>query len=111
MNYLQEFMAECNRQTRTADAAGKVISQEEVTINGSVYFGTFAQVQVESTMERHGYEDSVAFTFTSAAEQYTTPPQPRQMLKRNINNVEYFIQSVDNKNPLLFTFVLVDREP
>jgi hypothetical protein len=104
MNLLQNFMAECSRQSRP-------INQEEVDINGSPYFGTFGDPQVNEDMIRQGYEGQIVIPFLSAAEQYAIPPEARQVLTRKANNVKYLIQSVDAKDPVTFTFLLVDREP
>jgi hypothetical protein len=103
MNLLQSFMAECNRQTRG-------INQEEVIINGSKFYGTFGDPQMMPIMTRNGYEDQLVQPFISSADQYASPPESRQSLTRTKNNTVYFIQMVDAKDPVAFTFILVDRE-
>ncbi len=96
-------MAECHRQARP-------INQEPVEINGSIWYGTFGDPQVISDMIRQGYEDQIAIPFVAAAGQHGTPPLARQILTRKKNNVQYLIQSIDAKDPVTLTFVLVDRE-
>jgi hypothetical protein len=103
MNALQSFMAECNRQTRA-------INQEAVIINGSKFYGTFGDPQLMPIMTRQGFEDHIVQPFISSADQYASPPESRQNLTRCKNNVVYFIQMVDGKDPVAFTFILVDRE-
>src|SRR5688500_2627809 len=103
MNALQSFMAACNRQTRA-------INQEEVVINGSKHRGSFGDPQMMPVMTRNGYEEQMVPPFVSSADHYASPPLSRQKLTRTKNNVEYFIQMVDARDPVLFTFILVDRE-
>src|SRR5688572_9407582 len=104
MNLLQQFMAECNRQTRP-------INQEEVVINGSPFFGTFGDPQLQPVAGRFGSEDQIVYPFLSSADQYATPPQAKQKLIRSANNVEYFIEAIDSKDPVTYTFILLDRQP
>ena len=103
MNLLQSFMAECNRQTRG-------IIQEEVVLNGSKVFGTFGDPQLLPDMVREGYQDQVVIPFLSSKDQYASPPESRGKLTRLVNNQEYFIRMVDSKDPVVYTFILVDRE-
>ncbi len=103
MNLLQSFMAECNRQTRA-------INQEEVEINGSIWFMTFGDPQVLQDMVRQGYEGQIVIPAVAAAGQHAVAPLPNQELTRKKNNVKYLIQSIDTKDPVALTFVLVDRD-
>jgi len=104
MNFLQSFIAECQNQARD-------INQEEVEINGESWFGTFGDPQVISDMVRHGYENEIVIPFVAAAGQQATEPVALQVLKRKQNNVEYLIRSIDPKDPVTLTFLLVDRKP
>jgi hypothetical protein len=103
MNLLQSFMAECNRQTRG-------INQEPVVINGAKVFGSFGDPQMLPVMTRQGYEDQIVQPFIASADQFASHPLSHQKLTRCKNNVEYFIQMVDAKDPVAFTFILTDRE-
>jgi hypothetical protein len=103
MNALQTFMRDCNRQTRA-------INQEAVTINGSKYFGTFGDPQLMPVMTRNGSEDHIVQPFISSADQYASKPLSHQNLTRQKTNVVYFVQMVDAKDPVAYTFILVDRE-
>ncbi len=96
-------MAECNRQTRT-------VNQEAVIINGSKFFGTFGDPQMIPEMIRQGYNDQIIYGFVAPRAQFASEPVAHQKLLRVVNNQEYFIQMVDFKDPVAFTFILVDRE-
>jgi hypothetical protein len=105
MNLLQTFMAECNRQTRA-------INQEEVEINNSIYFGTFGDPQVQSDFVRQGYDENVIAVFLAPAEQFGTSRAFAGLpLTRKANNAVYLIQSLDTKDPVTLTFLLIDRQP
>lgn len=103
MNLLQSFIAECNRQTRA-------INQEQVQINGSLFWGTFGDPQMIPELERQGHTFMIAKILVSDRSQYATPPASLQKLIRVQGNTEYFIQMVDTKDPVVFTFMLVDRQ-
>lgn len=61
-------------------------------------------------MTATGYQDHIVMPFKAQASQFATPPEARQALSRPQTNREYFIQMVDYTNPVVYTFILVDRE-
>lgn len=97
-------MAECNRQTRP-------INQERARINNSEFWGTFSDPQMLPEMERWGTSNIITKIFVSDRSQYASPPQDQQKLVRVDSNTEYLIQMVDTKDPVVFTFMLIDRAP
>lgn len=105
MNDLQQFMADCNAQTLD-------ILAEEVELNGATVRGTFGDPQLMPIMTRTGYADHLITPFKVSAAQFAngSPPQARQSLTRASNGRSYFVQIVDYTNPVVFTFLLTDRE-
>lgn len=105
MNLLQQFMADCNTQARD-------IVQELVELNGAQVYGTFGDPQLMPVMTGTGYQDHLVTPFKVSADQFGggSPPAARQSLTRASNQRSYFIQIVDYTNPVVFTFLLTDRE-
>ncbi len=103
MNQLQEFMARGNVQTRE-------LVQEAVEINGAVVYGTFGDPTLMAVMTQHGYQDHLVTPFKASTVQFANPPQAKQTLIRPLTQREFFIQMVDYTRPVVFTFILVDRE-
>lgn len=97
-------MAGCNRQTRT-------VNQEAAIINGSKVFMTFGDPQLMPVMVREGYENLLVYPAVASADQFASPPKSRQNVTRLKNGVVYFCQMVEAKDPVAYTFILVDRDP
>lgn len=103
MNKLQTFMARGNAQTRD-------VNQEPVEYNGAVYYGTFGDPQMIPVMSRQGYQDYLATELKISKVQFGAAPIAKQMLRRPNTRREFFVQMVDATNPVVFTFILTDRE-
>src|SRR4051812_9560589 len=103
MNQLQDFMARCNTQARP-------LNQEAAELNGSVIYGTFGDPVLMPVMTRQGYMDHLVTPFKAARDQFADDPQARQTLVRPLTQREFFIQIVDYTNPVVYTFILTDRE-
>jgi hypothetical protein len=102
-NQLQTFMADANVQVRP-------IVQETAEIEGATIYGTFGDAQLVPLMTRSGYQDLLATPFRANRDQFAADPASRQNLIRNSTGRTYFIQMVDTSHPVIFTFMLVDRE-
>lgn len=103
MNALQSFMAAANAQLRD-------VIQEAAEINGMVVYGTFSDQQLIPVMTRHGYEDHLVTEFKAEANQFPSPPIAKGSLLRPQTSQNFFVQMVDAKNPVVYTFILTDRE-
>lgn len=105
MNALQEFMAACNVQARP-------LNQEEFQYpqGGAVFFGTFGNPQLMPVQTRVGYQDHLVTTLIAARAQFAADPAARQMLFRIQTRRPMFIQIVDFTDPVVYTFILTDRE-
>lgn len=102
-NLLQSFLARANLQSRTAN-------QELAVIGGDEIWGTFGDAQPMPVMTPTGYQDHIIMQFKAEADQFAAPPEAHQLLVRPQTNRTYFIQMVDYTNPVVYTFILVDRE-
>lgn len=103
MNLLQTFMADGNAQARA-------ILQELVEIGGKTYYGTFGDAQLLPVMTRNGYQDQLVTAFRASRDQFAADPDARQTLTRESTQHEYLIQMVDTSAPVIYTFLLTDRE-
>jgi hypothetical protein len=102
MNAIQEF-------TNRAMGQAQGILQEEFTLGGNNYFGTFSAPILQPIMTATGYQDQLVVTLKVRATLFTAAPKDKQKLVRKSNNREYFVQIVDFTNPAVFTFLLTDR--
>lgn len=103
MNGLQAFMVTGNQQSKDA-------VMEEVSIGGEIIYGTFGDPQLMSVMTMNGYQDHLVTPFKALGAQFADHPAARQTLIRTQTNREFFIQIVDFTNPVVYTFILTDRE-
>lgn len=107
-------MADCNRQTRIGsgtEAAPKPINQEEFLINNEKKWGTLSDPELLPDMERHGYSDSIAYVLKIEATLFASQPAQQQDVIRCVNDEKFFGRMVETKDPVVFTFLLIDREP
>ncbi len=102
MNQLQTFLARANTQSRDAD-------QELAILDGAEIFGTFGDAQSMPIMTATGYQDHIVLPFKASADQFASAPEARQKLSRPATAREYIVQMVDYTNPVVYTFILVDR--
>ena len=103
MNALQNFMATGNVQSRDT-------VQEVVEIGGAEIYGTFGDAQILPVMTVNGYQDHLVTPFKASRDQFAANPAARQTLLRPATGREFFIQVVDFTNPVVYTFILTDRE-
>lgn len=103
MNQLQNFLVDCNAQSLLA-------VQEIAVINGREVNGTFGDAQPMPIMTATGYQDHIVMPFKATAAQFAAPPEARQYIERPLTGRKYFVQMVDYTNPVVYTFILVDRE-
>ncbi len=103
MNDLQTFLQRGNTQSRPTN-------QEAAIFAGTTIYGTFGDAQTMGIMTSVGYQDHLILPFKVTADQFASKPQPRQGLSRPLISAEYFVQLIDDKNPVVYTFILVDRE-
>lgn len=104
MNALQSFMAGCFAQIDE-----KI--KEPVQINGSVVMGTFGDPQIMPVMTRNGSEDHIVTTLQVARSAFAGKDVPSKVsLTRPATSRTFFIQAVDDTHPVVFTFILTDRE-
>jgi hypothetical protein len=109
MNLLQTFMAE-------AAAQASPITEEEFTIVGEagspVRLGTFGDPQLMPVMTRVGYQDYLTTRLHARATQWVSPakPSPRVELVRTQTGQTFFVQIVDSNDPVMWTFILTDRD-
>ena len=79
-------------------------------IEGKEIYGTFGDAQPMPIMTSNGYQDHIVMPFKAEASQFATAPEAHQYLERPLTSRRYFIQMVDYTNPVVYTFILVDRE-
>lgn len=115
MNFLQDFLAAANAQTRP-------ILQEAFTFVGAtapapIFYGTFGDPQIMPIMTRTGYEDHLVRELKAEAVQWTGAlptalplPLGKSSILRTQTGATLFVQAVDTKDPVIFTFILTDRE-
>lgn len=103
MNGLQTFLQRGNTQSRDAN-------QELAILNGVEIYGTFGDAQTMPIMTSVGYQDHIVLPFKATADQFASKPAARQTLVRPATAREYITQMVDYTNPVVYTFILVDRE-
>lgn len=103
LNQLQTFLSRANAQSRDA-------VQEVAIVEGKEIYGTFGDAQPMPVMTPNGYQDKIIMQFKAAASQFPTKPEARQYLMRPLTGREYLVQMVDYTNPVVYTFILVDRE-
>ena len=100
-------MTEANIQARP-------VIKEEFTIVGEspvvVRLGTFGSLTVMPVMTRQGYEDHSVCPMTCERSYFATPPEPRIEITRTQTGQVLFVQTVEKNDPVLFTFILTDRE-
>lgn len=100
-------MAEANVQTRS-------VIKEDFTVVGEspvvTRVGTFGGSTIMPVMTRNGYEDHEVSLMTCEKVLFATPPEPRIEITRTQTGQVFFVQGVDNKDPVLFTFILTERE-
>jgi hypothetical protein len=102
VNLLQTFLARANAQSRSA-------TQELAIIEGKEVWGTFGDAQPMPVMTATGYQDHIVMPFKAEADQFAAVPEAHQYLERPQTKRKYFIQMVDYTNPVVYTFILVDR--
>jgi hypothetical protein len=103
MNKLQTFMARGNALTRA-------VNQEPVEINGAVYYGTFGDPQLQPLQTRHGSADYLVTELKISKVQFGADPVAKQTIRRPNTRREFFVQVVDTTHPVVYTFILTDRE-
>ena len=108
MNALQTFLAACNQQARG-------LNQEPFTVvggDGTVYSGTFGDPQVMPIMTRQGYQDYLAVTMTAEAAQFTGNPfaSKKTTINRTQTGQTYYLNAVDYKGVVVWSFILTDRD-
>jgi hypothetical protein len=104
MNALQTMLAAGNAQ-----AIG--VNTEPVVINGSTLQGTFGDPEMMPLMSRTGYEDHLVIPLKVSAVQFASDPPAKVTITRpGPPKREYFVQMVDHTNPVVYTFILTDRE-
>lgn len=117
MNFLQTFMAEANAQVRGPGGAGgteESLAMEEFTVVGEdpqvVRMGTFGNSAIISIMTRQGYQDHEVSFMTSEAVLWATPPAARIEIIRTQTAQKFFVYAVENKDPVVYSFTLTERE-
>ncbi len=103
LNQLQSFLATANDQSKGA-------VQELAIIGGDEIYGTFGDAQPMPIMTNSGYQDHIVMPFKATASQFAAAPAAKQKLSRPLTARDYFIQMIDYTNPVVFTFILTDRE-
>ena len=103
MNALQTMLATANTQARP-------INQEEVVINSAKLYGTFGDPQVMPVMTRAGYQDHLVNTLKVSRDQFSSDPVAKTTITRPATGRKFFVQVVDYTNPVVYTFILTDRE-
>lgn len=103
MNALQQMLATANTQSRQ-------VNQEAVEIDGKILFGTFGDPIPMPIMTRQGYKDHLVLPLKVSRDQFAADPVARSSVKRPAMEKTYFVQLVDTTNPVVYTFILVDRE-
>lgn len=83
---------------------------EEVQINGKDYMGTFGDPLMMPIMTQNGYQDYLVTPLKIAAALFSAKPEAKQTLIRPLTSRELFVQMVDYTNPVVYTFILTDRE-
>src|SRR6478609_727030 len=96
-------MASGNAQTED-------VVMEAVQINGHDYMGTFGDPLMMPIMTQAGYQDYLVTPLKIAKALFTAPPASKQTIRRPLTEREFFVQMVDNTHPVVFTFILTDRE-
>lgn len=106
MNLLQTFMTEANVQART-------IVAEDFTIVGespsTTRLGTFGNPTLLPIMTRTGYQDHLVTQMTVERALFATAPEAKGEVYRTATGATYFVQAIDDKHPVIYTFVLTDR--
>lgn len=116
MNLLQNFMAEALSQVRGTGGTNESLAMEEFTIVGEVSppatprLGVFGNSTVIPIMTRQGYQDHEVSFLTVEASLFATAPSPRITINRTSTGQNLFVHAVENKDPVLFTFTLTERE-
>lgn len=109
MNQLKTFMAEATLQARP-------LIKEPFTIVGEVSppaeprVGVFGDSTVIPVMTRTGYQDHAVMFARVEKVLFATPPEPRIELVRTLTGETLFVHAVENKDPVVYTFTLTDRE-
>lgn len=114
-------MAEANAQIRgpggatPAEATANSLLTESFTHVGESpsvsRLGTFGNPTVVPLETRYGYQDHVVTYLTVEAALYATPPDPHGEIHRTQTGQTYYVQAIDTKNPVVYTFTLTDRQP
>lgn len=94
----------------SGNAQTEDVVMEDVEIGGHFYKGTFGDPLLMPIMTQSGYQDYLVTPLKIASVLFTVKPQAKQSLIRPLTDREFFIQMVDYTNPVVYTFVLTDRE-
>lgn len=106
LNLLQFFLADCNAQD---EALG--VTTEAAEFNGRVIQGTFGDATTIPIMGPTGYTDQIATMFKVSRTQFgDEAPADNGRLTRPLTKRVYFVNLIDYTNPVVFTFILTDRE-
>lgn len=103
MNALQQMLVTANTQSRQ-------VNQEAVEIDGKILFGTFGDPVPMPIMTRQGYKDHLVLPLKVSRDQFAADPVARCTVKRPATDKTYISQIIDMTNPVVYSFVLVDRE-
>lgn len=82
-----------------------------VGVPSAVFYMTFGDPELVPVMTRTGYQDHIVRVCKADAAQWpTTKPAPKTSLVRSQTGATYFVQAVDVTDPVVFTFLLTDRD-
>lgn len=114
-------MAEANLQIRgpggttPAEATAASLTAESFTVTGETSspsrLGTFGNPTVIPVMTRQGYQDQIVTFLSVEKVLFATPPEPHGEIVRTQTGQTYFVQAVNNKDPVVYTYTLTDRQP
>lgn len=108
MNLLQTFIAEATEQSRPVNKRAFTIVGESPAVSR---VGAFGQQSIVPVMTRQGYQDHQVLFARVEASLFSTPPQPHIELVLTDSGKTLFVQAIDNSDPVLYTFMLTEREP
>ena len=100
---LQQMLAAANAQSLGTLA-------ESVVVNGKVLQGVFGDPEMMPVMVAEGYKDYLLIPLKISADQFPSTPPTHVSIERVSNGRPYFVQFVDYTNPVVYTFLLSDRQ-
>lgn len=107
MNALQTMLAAAQLQARPINREAFYF----VGAPGAVFYMTFGDPELVPVMTRVGYQDHLVRVCKADADQWpVTKPAPKSSLVRSQTGTTYFVQAVDTTDPVVFTFLLTDRD-